>query len=123
MIVGLGLDTVKVERFAPLTPRALDRMFTPDEQAWCENAQGAARLQRYAARFAAKEAVAKALGTGLGEGLGWKEIAVRHGELGKPEAVLTGKALERMGSVGAARVLLSLTHEREFASAVAVLEA
>jgi holo-[acyl-carrier protein] synthase len=122
MILGLGLDTVKVERFARLSPAAIDRLFTEQEQAWCESAIGSTRLQRYAARFAAKEAVSKALGTGISDGMRWKDISVVCDALGKPDALLVGKALDRQKALGAQKVFLSLTHEREYATAVAVLE-
>jgi len=122
MILGIGLDTVKVERFARLSPQAIDRLFTEQEQTWCESAIGSTRLQRYAARFAAKEAVSKALGTGISDGMRWKDISVVCDALGKPEALLVGKALDRQRTLGAQSVFLSLTHEREYATAVAVLE-
>ncbi|MEN9355553.1 MAG: holo-[acyl-carrier-protein] synthase [Fibrobacterota bacterium] len=122
MIRGLGLDTVKVERFASLSPQTLDRLFTSGERDWCEAAQGLVRLQRFAARFAAKEAVAKALGTGISGGITWQDISVVHDGHGKPEALVVGKARERMDELGITHVHLSLTHEREYASAVAILE-
>ena len=40
----------------------------------------------------------------------------------RPEARLTGKALERLRQMGAKRVHLSISHEREFAVAFAVVE-
>jgi holo-[acyl-carrier protein] synthase len=122
VIKGLGLDTVKVERFSNLSPQTLDRLFTSGERDWCEAAQGLVRLQRFAARFAAKEAVAKAMGTGISGGITWQDISVVHDGQGKPEALVVGKARERMDELGIAHVHLSLTHEREYASAVAILE-
>ena len=59
MLVAIGTDLTEVERIrAALTnPRSgrrfRDRVFTPEEQAYCER-RGRAAYQSYAARFAAK---------------------------------------------------------------------
>lgn len=75
-----------------------------------------------AARFAAKEAAVKALGTGFAEGIGPRDVAVRSLPSGKPELVLSGAARERARALGAARLHLTLTHTRDNAAAVVILE-
>jgi holo-[acyl-carrier protein] synthase len=74
-----------------------------------------------AARFAAKEAFGKALGTGL-SGIVLKDIMVVNNYNGKPELSVSGTALAALEKAGADRVHVSLTHERDTAIAVVILE-
>ena len=124
MVVGLGTDLVEIgrleESIARFGERFLARVFTPDEIAFCRKKKNAA--ESFAARFAAKEAAAKALGTGISRGVSWQEIEVvrRPGE--RPEIVFHGRAAERAKALGVANATISLTHSREIAMAVVVLE-
>lgn len=121
MILGIGLDLCDVSRMEAALKRGgfLERFFTDGEQAYIR-ARGKGAAQSMAGHFAAKEAGLKALGCGIAVPL--CEIAVRHDELGAPSFVLTGKALERMHSLGGASIHLSITHTDTMAAAVAVLE-
>ena len=73
------------------------------------------------ARFAAKEAFGKALGTGLAE-ISLKDIMVVNRENGKPELTLFGTAHQAFEKSEANRIHISLSHERENAIAMIVLE-
>ena len=119
---GIGVDIVSVERINRAMKRTQgfeERAFTALERDYC---LGKARPSEYfAARFAAKEAVMKALGKGLA-GVGLQDIEIVSDGESRPEARLTGKALERLRQMGAKRVHLSISHEREFAVAFAVVE-
>ena len=121
MIRGVGIDLVAIARMA----RALGngrfalRVFTEAERGYA--ALHGARPEVYAGLFAAKEACAKALGTGFA-GFSLTDIEVGHDEAGLPVAVLRGGAQARMRLLGGERVHLSITHERDYAAAVAVLE-
>ena len=75
-----------------------------------------------ARRIAAKEAVVKALGTGIARGVGWQQICVSHMESGQPVAILTGVASRILEERGIERVHLSITDEKNYAAAVAVIE-
>src|SRR5262249_60318411 len=74
-----------------------------------------------AARFAAKEATLKALGTGLSMGVNWRELEVRRERGQAPTMVLTGRTRAIARAKGASRVLLSLTHDGDYAMAQALL--
>ena len=94
-------------------PRLAERVFTATER---EYAAARARPGRHlAARFAAKEAVVKALG--LRGGFGLREIEVVAGE--PPTVKLSGSAAEAAAGSG---VGISLTHSRDFAAAVAIVD-
>ena len=97
----------------------VERVFTEDERAYLD-AKGKGRAKSAAAMFAAKEAVAKALGTGFSSGVMPWQIEVTHDALGAPGVALHDAALARLGALGGARVMLSLTHEKETAAAFAV---
>ena len=124
MVLGLGTDLIETKRLQEsidrFGDRFLERIFTEDEIAYCMRKKNAA--ESFAARFAAKEAGAKALGTGISRGVTWKEFEVRREASGKPSLHLSGRAAELAGAMGVRRIQLSLTHSREFALAVVVVE-
>ena len=99
--------------------RFVDRVFTDDEIAYCRARRDPA--PHFAARFAAKEAGFKALGTGLQLGVRWRELEVRREREAAPTLVLSGRAREIGLARGGSRMLLSLTHEGEYALAQAIL--
>jgi holo-[acyl-carrier protein] synthase len=124
MIVAIGIDIIEIARLEEVFRRRGERfrarVFTRGEIDYCE--RQSSRLASYAARFAAKEAVMKALGTGWSEGIGWREIEVARSETGAPTIVLAGRALERLGKIGARKAHVSLSHSRGLAIAQVVLE-
>jgi holo-[acyl-carrier protein] synthase len=101
-------------------PGLLERYFHPEELSLALAKGNGAKLS-LAARFAAKEAFGKALGTGLA-GIVLKDIMVKNRHNGQPEIVVSGTALAALERSGASRVHLSLTHERDNAVAMVVLE-
>ena len=115
MASGVGIDLLEVgrlERALERHPRLAERVFTAAER---EYAAARARPGLHlAARFAAKEAVVKALGLS-GGGLG--EIEVLAGE--PPTIKLSGRAA---AAAPGGRIKISLTHSREYAAAVAILD-
>ncbi len=124
MVVGLGTDLAEIARVARSVERFgerfLERIYTPAEIAYCMGKKSFA--ESLAARFAAKEAGAKALGTGISRGVGWKDFEVVRERSGQPRLVLSGRAGELAAALGVTRVSLSLTHTRDLAMAVVVME-
>jgi holo-[acyl-carrier protein] synthase len=123
MIVGIGVDVVHVDRLKRWLniPGLPERYFHPEELS-SALAKGAGAELSLAARFAAKEAFGKALGTGLA-GITLKDIMVVNRHNGRPEIGVSGTALAALQKCGADRVHVSLTHERDNAIAMIVLEA
>ena len=122
MIVGIGVDVVYIHRMKRWqeTPGLLERYFHSDElSASLERGKGA--VLSLAARFAAKEAFGKALGTGL-EGLALKDIMVKNRHNGQPEIIVSGTASAALEKSGAVHIHVSLTHEKDNAIAMVVLE-
>ena len=124
MILGVGTDLMEIARIAQsiarFGDRFLARIFTPGEIAYCNRKKNAA--ESFAARFAAKEAGAKALGTGISHGVTWLEMEVTREPSGRPSLELRGRAAERAKKMGVANVSLSLTHSRDVAMAVVIME-
>jgi holo-[acyl-carrier protein] synthase len=125
MIAGVGLDVVDIERVATLLTdkgeRALRRLFTEGERAYCEGK--AARVRHYASRVAAKEAAFKALsGSQAARAIGWREIEVCLDAQGRPGVVLHGRAAARAKDLGVTRVWVTLTHADTVAAAVVIVE-
>ncbi len=123
-ILGIGVDLTEVDRIeksiADFGEKFLDRIFTADEQVYCQQMKRPAI--HFAARFAAKEAVAKALGTGFGEEVHWQEIETCRDERGKPSITLHGDTAHFAESLGVRAKHLSLSHTDRYAVAQVVLE-
>jgi holo-[acyl-carrier protein] synthase len=122
-ISGIGVDLVSVPRMRAMIDRWQDRflrrVFTEGEIAYCRDRADPA--PHFAARFAAKEAGLKALGTGLQFGVRWRELEVRRERTQAPTLVLSGRSKEIGLVKGGSRMLLSLTHEGDYALAQAIL--
>ena len=125
MVLGVGTDLMETKRIEESIDRYgerfLERVFTPNEIAYCMRKRKNA-AESFAARFAAKEAGAKALGTGISHGITWKELEVLREPSGRPTLHLSGRAAERAERMGVRRMQLSLTHSRELAMAVVIAE-
>ena len=123
MVYGIGTDIIEVERVGGLVskgPQYLNHVFTQREIEFCESKRN--KNQHYAARFAAKEAFMKALGTGWNLGIAFNQIEVVPDQLGKPEIILHGKALEFADQEEIIRIHLSITHIKDLANAVVIIE-
>jgi len=123
MILGLGVDLVEINRIRFLLKhygkRFLDRVYTPEETAFALRRSDPAPF--LAAAFAAKEAASKALGTGL-RGVSWREMEVCHHHSGKPYLIFHGRAKRRFQALGGVASHLSLSHEKNQAVAVVIIE-
>ena len=138
MIFGIGIDIAKCARFEKWldSPGMLERFFNakeiPEGAAQAANGAGgtlsqakkSVALQRLAARFAAKEAFSKALGCGLAFDL--RDAYIENQEDGRPVLRLQNSALEalkkRCPQWEAAKIFVSLSHEKEYAVAQVIIE-
>jgi len=113
----LGIDIIKVERIrgalARFGERFSRRVLTEAEQRYVRG-----RPETFAGRWAAKEAVSKVLGLGV-RGIGWRDIEVERMPTGQPAIRLHGRAAERADQLGMGRIAVSITHESDYAVAIA----
>ncbi|MGI9255838.1 MAG: holo-ACP synthase [Salinispira sp.] len=121
MIQGIGVDIVRVERFVPWLgdKKKLGRYFHPREIQTC--LLHYSPEQSFAARYAAREAFSKALGTGL-RNVRLNELRVEQDEAGKPHLHITDDLEKILKARGADHVHVSLSHEKDYAVAVVVIE-
>lgn len=124
MILGLGTDLARTERFRRFLIEGktalIERLFTAGERGYAlAKADPAPHL---AARFAAKEAGMKAFGLGWRDGLAWHDFEVVPDPLGKPDLVLSGRAAELAAARGVTTVHLSYSHDGDYAVATVILE-
>lgn len=108
---------MRVSRIKDLLARFGDRfttrVLTPAEMAYVRG-----RPETMAGRWAAKEAVSKVLGLGV-RGIGWRDIEIERLPTGQPAVKLLGRAAVRAEQLGMGRIALSISHEAEFAVAIA----
>jgi holo-[acyl-carrier protein] synthase len=117
-----GIDIVKIARIERLRQEEgfRERIFSPAELAVAE--KRGARAEFFAGRWAAKEAVAKALGCGFGKDCSPAEIEVLPDEKGAPQVRLSGAAAETAADAGILSWSVSISHEKDYATAMAVAE-
>ena len=113
----LGIDIIKVDRIRAsivrFGERFAKRVLTPSEQRYVRM-----RPETFAGRWAAKEAVSKVLGLGV-RGIGWRDIEVERLPTGQPSIRLHGRAAARAEQLGMDRIAVSITHESDYAVAIA----
>jgi holo-[acyl-carrier protein] synthase len=113
----LGIDIIKVERIretlARFGERFSRRVLTDAERRYVRD-----RPETFAGRWAAKEAVSKVLGLGV-RGIGWREIEIERLPTGQPSVRLHGRAAGRAEQLGMERIAISISHESDYAVAIA----
>ncbi len=116
-ITELGIDIVKVARIRAALerfgPRFAARVLTEAERRYVRD-----RPATLAGRWAAKEAVSKVLGLGV-RGIGWREIEIERLPTGQPVVRLHARAARRAEQLGMTRVAVSISHEDDYAVAIA----
>ena len=132
MILGLGCDIVQISRFQKKEEflyRFIRKYLTANEIKELGALNKLNNIETFclsvATRFAAKEAVSKALGCGFQKSITLKDIEIMHDELGKPIVNLYNKALARAYFISdnhEFKMHLTLSNEREYVNAVAVIE-
>jgi holo-[acyl-carrier protein] synthase len=113
----LGIDIIQVSRIqatlAKFGRRFSRRVLTEAEDRYVRD-----RPENFAGRWAAKEAVSKVLGLGV-RGVGWTEIEIQRLPTGQPSVRLHGRARQRAEQLGMERIAVSISHEAEYAVAIA----
>ena len=125
MILGTGFDLTALPRIQKQMEireeRFLARILTDAERAALPD-EPARRVAYSAGRWAAKEAAVKALGTGFSAGIGFHDVEIVTLEGGRPELRLHGKAEEVAKALGVRATHVSISHERDMAGAMVILE-
>jgi holo-[acyl-carrier protein] synthase len=129
MIHGVGTDLIEIarvraaylrfgERFARriLGSRELERYHARRSRS---DERGIAYL---ATRFAAKEAISKALGLGMRTPMTWRAVEIVNEPSGRPIVFISSPELRQYAQTRKFRLHISLSDERLFAIAHAIVE-
>ena len=112
---GLGTDIIEVDRIKKSIDRYgekfLQKIFTKKEIEYCLKHKNS--YIHFAGRFCAKESVAKAIGTGFNKDLNFLDIEIINDKSGKPKVFF--KKEEKPN------ILISISHTKTIASAVAIV--
>ena len=122
MILGVGVDIIKVSRFVHWTVnKKLSMRFFDEEELEYIYSRGQYASLSFASHFAAKEAYGKALGSGLA-GFALREVSVICKAGAGPLLHLCGNAKLLFEKAGGKHIHLSLSHEAEYATSFVVIE-
>lgn len=114
MILGTGIDIIEVARIQKAAERwgdgFLNYVFTPAEIEYAREFKFPYRY--YAGRFAVKEAIFKAMGI---PHLSWQNLTISNDTNGKPVCHLSRIDFKY-------RLLISISHSRDYAIASAIVE-
>ena len=114
MIVGTGIDIIEVDRIQKAVERwgdvFLKYVLTPVEIEYAKKFKFPYR--HYAGRFAVKEAIFKAMGV---SDLSWQDVSIINDATGKPVCHFNNRAFKQ-------RILISISHSRDYAVASAIVE-
>ena len=119
MKIKSGIDLVNIKRFKRTIQKYgrtfIEKIFTFREIAYCENKRN--KYEHYASRFAAKEAFYKALG-GIAITPRFKDVEVINKKNGAPELIINANYRKKIGFKKKTNISLSITHEKDYASAL-----
>jgi holo-[acyl-carrier protein] synthase len=124
VIYGIGTDLIEIPRVKRVLERFGERfaqriLCEPELRRFRSHRQPVAYLAK---RFAAKEAFTKALGTGIHAPANWHGVWVQNLRSGKPVLEYTPALAALVAARGIRRAHLTITDEREIASATVILE-
>lgn len=114
-VVAGAVEILEIDEVERLLAGGADAAFSEAERAFARSKSDPVR--RLAARLAAKRAACRLLGGDVTPA----EVEVVRDSAGPPGLRLSPRARRRLLSLGAARALVSLTHERRHAAAAVLL--
>ena len=129
MILGIGIDSVDVERFetwSSYNQKTLRRIFSEQEIAYCLQTP-AKTAERFAARFAAREAFFKALSMYQPECTipfltVCRLVTIEKNKNNSPSLIVDWKQMTSYQPITPIKILLSLTHTHQVATAFVILQ-
>tara|TARA_B100001109_G_scaffold255123_1_gene256827 strand:+ start:2451 stop:2831 length:381 start_codon:yes stop_codon:yes gene_type:complete len=124
MIFGIGTDIVDINRINEIDSidNFVKKILSKNEKNFFENLKEIHKVKYLAKQFAGKEAIAKALGTGFTNSIKFSEIEILRNSNGKPLFEAVGSLKKYMDDLGITKTHVSLSDEKEYAIAFAVLE-
>jgi holo-[acyl-carrier protein] synthase len=124
MIFGIGTDMVEINRIKNINSidRFAKKILSKNELDFFNSLKQEKKITYLSKQFAGKEAVSKAIGTGITKLTRFKDIEILRDEKGKPILNAVDEFKKYMGGLGITKTHVSLSDERNYAIAFAVLE-
>ena len=124
MIFGIGTDMVEISRIKNINSidRFAKKILSKNELDFFNSLKQEKKITYLSKQFAGKEAVSKAIGTGITKLTRFKDIEILRDEKGKPILNAVDSFKKYMSDLGITKTHVSLSDERNYAIAFAVLE-
>jgi holo-[acyl-carrier protein] synthase len=125
MIFGIGTDLVDLDRIKAIKSKAsfAKKILGPQELVTYKQMSSDQGIFYLGKQFAAKEAIAKAFGSGFTSPIFPQAIQILRNNIGKPEIVFSEEVKSYSEGLGITGSHVSLSDERNYLIAFAVLEA
>lgn len=121
MVIGIGTDLLNLRTIAPSVENPdspfIQKIYTKKEQELIYSRP--LPVYSFATRFAGKEAVFKSFGT-HGDAFRLNDIEILENTDGAPVVFLHGKAKLLAAKKGIAKILISLSYDKDYAIAYAI---
>jgi holo-[acyl-carrier protein] synthase len=123
MIKGVGIDLLNIDRLSKVYDkhgdRFIKRVLNQDEYAIFLNRNKEVRF--LANNFCAKEAVSKAIGTGISKDFTFRDVSILRDTKGAPYIKFSDRISASLAKLGISQCLVSISDEKPFTTAVAIL--
>ena len=124
MIFGIGTDIVDINRIKSMDSLSAfaNKILSENEIKVFSDLKEGKQATYLSKQFAGKEAISKAIGTGISGDIKFKEIEILRDERGRPIFNPVKNLKEILANLGITKTHVSLSDEKDYAIAFAILE-
>ena len=124
MIFGIGTDIVDINRIKSMDSSSAfaNKILSENEIKVFSDLEEGKQTTYLSKQFAGKEAISKAIGTGISGDIKFKEIEILRDERGRPIFNPVENLKEILANLGITKTHVSLSDEKDYAIAFAILE-
>ena len=124
MIFGIGTDIVDINRIKSMDSLSAfaNKILSENEIKVFSDLKEGKQATYLSKQFAGKEAISKAIGTGISRDIKFKEIEILRDERGRPIFNPIENLKEILANLGITKTHVSLSDEKDYAIAFAILE-
>ena len=124
MIFGIGTDIVDINRIKSMDSLSAfaNKILSENEIKVFSDLKEGKQATYLSKQFAGKEAISKAIGTGISGDIKFKEIEILRDERGRPIFNPIENLKEILANLGITKTNVSLSDEKDYAIAFAILE-
>ena len=124
MIFGIGTDIVDINRIKSMDSLSAfaNKILSENEIKVFSDLEEGKQAIYLSKQFAGKEAISKAIGTGISGDIKFKEIEILRDERGRPIFNPVENLKEILANLGITKTHVSLSDEKDYVIAFAILE-